>query len=418
MENVVIPSCFHAFFDDKMNLDEVLDLISMNYRLRQAKSKHRYAIHHTEASGFFTNVDDPTKPSGKRKIRRCSEESLWQALSDWYDTQSTSEINFEQLYYKWLDWKTTPRNQANIRRIEYSWKTYYKNEPLSKELISKPLRQVTVLELRKWAEDMMCKHEPDKKKFSRMFCIIKQCLEYASDEDVGILQHNPWVNARKKLNRSLIVPKPLPSDTSQVFTDEERRLIRKYVYEDLHNSKIAPTSAGLQILFLFETGMRIGEACGLKWSDIKDGRIFIRRQADNYRVKDHTKTACGYRDIPLTTEARRILDDVKKYNDMHGFHAEWVFQSNQAKYDYRLGYTAAGNKLTRLCRRMDTEHKSPHKCRKTCISVLLDSPNINNRTVQRFAGHHELSTTLNYYSYERKTKDAQAQAIDDALSLD
>ena len=41
------------------------------------------------------------------------------------------------------------------------------------------------------------------------------------------------------------------------------------IYEDLERYQKQPTSAGLQILFLFETGLRIGECCGLKWSDIK-----------------------------------------------------------------------------------------------------------------------------------------------------
>ena len=61
--------------------------------------------------------------------------------------------------------------------------------------------------------------------------------------------------------------------------------------------------------------------------------------------------------------------------------------------------------------------KSPHKCRKTCISALLDCSDINNRTVQRFAGHQDLSTTFGYYSFERKTKEEQAIAIDKALAI-
>jgi hypothetical protein len=62
--------------DDILELDEVLDLINMKKRIQQAKSLHPYEIHHTDASGYFTKVDDPTQPSGKRKIRRASEESL------------------------------------------------------------------------------------------------------------------------------------------------------------------------------------------------------------------------------------------------------------------------------------------------------------------------------------------------------
>ncbi len=39
------------------------------------------------------------------------------------------------------------------------------------------------------------------------------------------------------------------------------------------------------------------------------------------------------------------------------------------------------------------------------------------RTVQRFAGHRDLSTTYTYYNFERKSKEEQAEAIDKALAL-
>ena len=289
---------------------------------------------------------------------------------------------------------------------------------MSKEILAKPLSRITPLMLREWAESLLKKHHPvDKKKFSRMFTIVNQCFEYAADEDVHIIEDNTWQKARKKINKDLITATPLPSDEEQVFTDEERRRLKVMIEEDQERYKKQPTSAGLQILFLFETGLRIGECCGLKWSDIRNNRLYIRRQANNEEVKEWTKSTAGYRDIPLTTEAQRILQEVAAYNREHGFTAEWIFQSDNPKYDYRLSYNAADRKLRKLCNRLDTVIKSPHKCRKTCISTLLDCPDINNRTVQRFAGHQDLSTTFGYYSFERKTKEEQASAIDKALAI-
>lgn len=402
---------------DIMNLDEVLNILHMKKRIQRTKALHPYEIHYTEKSGYFTLVDDDTAPTGKKKIRKCSEEKLWDALAEWYLDNSDRNLTLEQVYEKWLDWKTTPNNAENIRRIQTAWKTYYLNEPMSKSLLEKPIAKITSLDLRTWAESLMKKHSPDKKKFSRMFTIINQCYEYASDEDIALVPENLWQKARKKLNKSLILSKPTASDESQVFTDEERRKIKAMVYDDLERYQKHASSAGLQILFLFETGLRIGECCGLKWSDIKGNRLYISRQANNDGIKDKTKTASGFRDIPLTKEAQRILEDVKAFNKAHGFTAEWIFQSDNPAFDYRLGSNAADHKLRKLCNRLDIHAKSPHKCRKTCISTLLDNPNVNNRTVQRFAGHRDLSTTYTYYNFERKSKEEQAEAIDRALAL-
>lgn len=327
-------------------------------------------------------------------------------------------ITLRDIFDAWIVLKETPTNKDNIKRIKASWKAYYSNEELSVPIIDSALSSLYPAMLREWAEKLLRKHYPvDKKKFSRMFGIMNQCFEYACDEDIHYLYENPWEKARKKINPLLITGKPLPLDEEQVFTDEERRQICDMVYADLKKYENQPTSAGLQIIFLFETGLRIGEVCGLKWSDVRGTRLLIRRQANNECVKDWTKSDAGYREIPLTANALDILRQVSDYNAKHGFDKEWIFQSENPKYDYRLSYNSAGRKLKKLCHRLDTVSKSPHKCRKTCISTLLDCPDINNRTVQRFAGHSDLRTTFTYYSFERKTKTEQAKVIEMALKV-
>lgn len=73
--------------------------------------------------------------------------------------------------------------------------------------------------------------------------------------------------------------------------------------EDLDRYSYNPSSAGLQLLLMLETGVRIGEACGLKWSDVEGDWLQIQRQANNERVIPHPKTEKGNRRIPLTEQA-------------------------------------------------------------------------------------------------------------------
>ena len=405
--------------DDIIEMEEVLEDYNMKRRHLQAQRMHKYPIKYTPKSGWFTDVDDFTMPKGKRKIRKSTEEKLLEALAEWYIDQEGRRTSIDFIFHTWLEWKETPTNAANLDRIKKAWETYYDSEPMSQSLIHKPMGQITTLELRKWAENLLRKHHPvDRKKFSRMFSIINNCYEFACDEDVNVVQTNLWQKARKKINPDLMVTNPTPTDDSQVFTDDERRLMRQMVFEDLETYSDRPTSAGLQILFMLETGLRMGECCGLKWSDVRNGRLYVQRQARNDGVREWTKTTNGYRDIPLTDEAMRILEAVKQFNEAQGFDHEWIFQSNKAEYDYRLSYNAANNKLRKLCIRMDSVIKSPHKLRKTCLSALIDNPNVSNRTVQRFAGHSDITTTLTYYSFDRSTKEEQAMAINEALKLD
>lgn len=123
----------------------------------------------------------------------------------------------------------------------------------------------------------------------------------------------------------------------------------------------------------------------------------------------------SYRDIPLTDEAIHIINEVIEFNKQHSFTAEWVFQSSNANYDYRLSYNAADRKLRKLCNRMNTEIKSPHKLRKTALSVICDTVNV--KTAQKFAGHKDISTTIRHYDFDRTSKEEQAEKINEALSL-
>lgn len=400
--------------------DEEVSNLMARKRLELAEQMHNKPISYSEKSGWYTDVPDPTRPDGRRKIRKATKEKVLEELAVHYidNNGKPKNLTMAQVYPKWLEWKKTPDNDTTISRFEAIWKAYYAGEPISQSIINKPMDKLTSLELREWAEALLKKlHPVNKKKSMRIFSIINGVFEFAADEDRMIVPDNTWQRARKKINQKLIVPTVTPSNESQVFTDDERRQIKQMVYDDLKKYKNKPTSAGLQILFIFETALRIGECCGLKWSDIQNGELHIQRQANNTGVKESTKTSNGYRVIPLTTEALRILDDVAKYNEEHNLTAEWIFQGNNPKYDYRLSDDAVNNKLRKLCARLGTENKTAHKLRKTALSILMDSDEISKRTVQRFAGHADIATTQRYYSFERRSKEEQAKAIEKALSL-
>ena len=112
----------------------------------------------------------------------------------------------------------------------------------------------------------------------------------------------------------------------------------------------------------------------------------------------------------------RILEDVRDYNEKHGFDKEWIFQSDNEKYGFRLSYDSANNKLAKLCKRIGTKKKSVHKIRKTVLSLLMTTPGVNQRTIMRFAGHADITTTLTYYVYDVNSLEQQARQIERALA--
>ncbi len=397
---------------DKIHVDEddALRELEMIKKKQQILKRHPYKIYYSEKSGWFTQIDTPY---GKKKIRKSTEKALMDELASVY-----LDIKIQTLYEAWIELKRNSKNASNIKRIEADWHAYYENEPLSQKLLKKPLREITTKDLQLWAKDLLEKHDADYKKFNRMFYVINQVYEYAIDDEVNLVDRNLWQVARKKIDRSLLRGKSTPSDDTQVFTNDERLQIWDMVMEDMKKYSYNPTSAGLQILLMLETGVRIGEACGLKWSDVEGDWLHIQRQANNERVIPHPKTEKGNRRIPLTDKAKEVLRLVQDFNEEHHLEGEWIFQScGTEKYDGRLSYNAADRKLRKLCVRLNTKLKSPHKCRKTFASLLVQNPDVTPRSTQSYMGHKDIHTTLMYYAFNTQTEEEQANAARNALSL-
>lgn len=412
---------------DGENLSEMLqrvefmkEALKIKQIRQQAKEMHPYSINHSERSGWYTDVKDSPE-SKRRKIIRKTEEDLLDYLVNFYNIKPTSEMTIKVLYSEWFKRKETPNNQETMRRYKYIWEAYYANEPLSQNIINKPINQLNKKELRDWAEELVRKHYPNNKKFNNMFSLMNQLFTYADEEDITEIEDTAiWTKAKHMINRKLLCPDEIIEPESQIFTDEEILFIKNAVREDLLKYKKQASSAGLQILFMIETAMRIGEVCGLQWKDIdfKKKILHISRQANNERVKQ-PKTVTSIRKIPLTDEAIHILQEVQEYNTEHNFNKEWVFQSSNSHYDYRLSYNAADRKLRKLCNRMADENeaniRSPHKLRKTTLSLLCDSVNI--KTAQKFAGHKDSSTTQKFYWFDRSSEEERDNKIRQAIKF-
>mgnify|MGYP001218800825 CR=1 FL=1 len=125
-------------------------------------------------------------------------------------------------------------------------------------------------------------------------------------------------------------------------------------------------------VFLVDTGARLGEAIGLRWSDVADGR------ATFWITKSNRS-----RTIPLTRRAMDALDRQRQYStgpfrhiQQHKYRAAW----NDAKAAAGLG---------------SDPNVVPHILRHTCASRLVRG-GIDIRRVQMWLGHQTLQMTMRY----------------------
>jgi len=169
----------------------------------------------------------------------------------------------------------------------------------------------------------------------------------------------------------------------------------------------------------FLLGTRISEMLGLLWSevDFEANVIRIKRIQDKRSgvLQDVTKTAAGFRSIPMSATLRSLLlewrircprdEDNQLHRVFPGPNGGPLFYNH-----YRSRYWGS------TLRRFGLPKVTPHSARATFISTL-QAEGVPVGDVARIAGHKSAAVTLSFYTHSMRSGDEAAKALDDAFSM-
>lgn len=275
---------------------------------------------------------------------------------------------------------------------------------------TKRLNALNAKNLQKWKNDINEKQLKPKTK-NNIYSEFRALLNFAVKMDY--LQKNPLT---KLGGFKEILDFSKPQDKIHYYTVEQFKKFISYAQAQC----VSLTDWGYYVFFniAFFTGMRKGEINALKWSDIEDNIIHIRRSVNQKAkgvpvVETPPKNRSSYRDLQMPISLIYILKD----------HKQRQMQTKSFNNDFRicggikcLSDTGIANFNNKCAAGAQLPHIRVHDFRHTHASLLINE-GINIQEIARRLGHSRVEETWNTYAHLYPREEERAIKVLEDLKI-
>lgn len=369
-------------------------------------------------------VETDKLPSGKRQCLplREIEKKLNKDIDDGIDTHTARKTTLNDFYDAYIETKYELK-QSTRTNYKYMY-TKYVREDIGKRKIS----SIKYSDVKKFYIKLISELGFKPNSIEIIQTIIHPVFTTAVRD--GIIRTNPTdgVIAEIKKSHDWEKPKRHPLTVAQ-----QNRFV-----DFVSNSKTYKHWMTL-LTVLLGTGLRIGEALGLRWDDcdFKTGIIHVSHNLV-YRVQDSghceyhittPKTKAGERIVPMFEDVKSTLLKEYKRQQEDGFndfkvdgYTNFIFRN---RFNEPLNPFVVNRAIERMIRDANmieeevakAEHREPvllphfscHHLRHTfCTRLCENEPNI--KVIQEIMGHKNIETTMDVYNEATKEKKLESFA--------
>lgn len=245
--------------------------------------------------------------------------------------------------------------------------------------------------------------------------VLHQLFDMALEDDY--LRYNPSDNALKELRKA----HNADNEKRKALTCEQQELFEDFLAKSGQYNKWYPI-----FVTLLWTGMRVGEATGLRWQDVNfDAGIinvnhtlvfYSKREKGGCTFAINTpKTESGKRIIPMLPKVREALLMEKQYQEEAGIsckavidgYTDFIFLNRFGETQHQGTLNKALQRIIRDCNYAILDKKadgepallpkfSNHSLRHTFATRMCEA-DVNVKAMQAVLGHADIDTTMDIY---------------------
>lgn len=378
----------------------VQEKIEMQKR-KEVLDKHPYKIYQGKDGNWYTYL--PQEDS-RKKIKANSKQKVEDKVcSFWEEIENNPSV--EEVFNYWISEKLS-RNEisrATYDRYCIDFNKYFV------EFKNKRIKEIDECLLEDFVKDSIHDFGMTAKCFSNFRTLIYGIFKYAKRKKYVPFSITYTIQDMEISSKSF--KKVVKKASDQVYLPEEKDKMETYLLSQLD-------IVNLGLLFMFKTGVRIGELATLRMCDIDDYTVAINctetRYKDeegkvHYDVKEFPKSDAGIRFAILPEKYKWILDMILEMNP----NGKYLFEKSGKRvktYSFR-------RRLEYICsNKIDILPKSPHKIRKTYGTILLDGK-IKESTILDTMGHTDISCTKGHYYFDRSGIEDKRKELDTLVEL-
>ncbi|MBR0576797.1 site-specific integrase [Proteiniclasticum sp. BAD-10] len=286
-----------------------------------------------------------------------------------------------------------------LQRYESIYLTHIKESDSSKNFcpfLYSPMPEIITSQIREWYGSLRVSESTLK----LINIIIKGSLTLALED--RIIQYNPAHAIRMKNEE------PDEDDLTPVLAaDEQQLLIRELNLNDpVHRL----------LYFILATGLRLGEALCLRWSDFKiinkEKHVVVKRSLTRIKndgsgvyvdLEKEPKTKASKRSVPLP---KKLVDQMSSWEHRS---EDLVFPNPEHDGKTYIFNKTPARHLARLCRQAGITEVTVRGLRHTFATRHFEE-GTPIKTVQKLLGHAKFETTMNIYTHvmpDIKIRDAK-----------